>query len=93
MRKTKIEKTNALTRMRLALAGFAGVGSLTTLGLLSFNESAHSASYNSGMPATENTVAIVLVGVLFCVTAALSWAFLSHLAESNSPRNSKPKRR
>jgi len=93
MRKTKSEKTNALTRMRLALAGFAGLGSLATLGLLSFNQAAHSASYTAGMPASANTVAIVLVGVLFCVTAALSWAFLSHLADSNAPRNGKSKRR
>jgi hypothetical protein len=91
MRKTKSEKTNALTRMRLALAGFAGAGSLTTAGLLSFNATAHSASYSEGLTASGNTIAIVLVGALFCVTAALSWAFLNHLADSSSPRNNKPK--
>ena len=93
MRKTKKAKTTALTRMRYALAGLAGAGTVATLGLISFNKSAYSAPYNAGLPADSNVVAIVLVAALFCVTAALSWAFMNHLAESASTGSKRPRKR
>ena len=93
MRKTKNGKFRAMTRTRYALAGLAGVGTLATLGLVSFNKSAYSASYNAGLPADSNVVALVLVGALFCVTAALSWAFMNHLAETASAGNKRRRKR
>ena len=93
MRETQKSKTTPFARMRLAVAGFAGIGSLVTAGLVSFNGTAYSAVYGSNIESSQNVVAIVLLSTLFCVTAALSWAFITHLAESNTPHKTNSRKR
>ncbi|MGI9372215.1 MAG: hypothetical protein ACR2OJ_06940 [Hyphomicrobiales bacterium] len=77
--------------MRVGLAGLAGVYTLVTAGLIAVSGSAHSAPYGSLADASQNTVAIVLISTLFCVTAVLSWAFMNHLADTASSRSPKRK--
>ena len=93
MRKSKQTENSLLTKLRLAVAGFAGVGTLVTGGLVAFNGAAHSAVLGASADATQNTVAIVLISALFCVTAALSWAFMIHLADTSTPNGTKPRKR
>ncbi len=81
---SKKKNTSLLTRMRIGLAGLAGLYTMITAGLIALSGAAHSASYGTFSNSSENTVAIILIGALFCVTAVLSWAFMNHLADAAS---------
>lgn len=76
-------KASAIGRRALATAagfatlGVAGLASLNNAGAITISaQTAASAPIN-------HTVAVALVSALFLATAALSWAFMRHLAESS----------